>query len=77
MTQEGGRADVYLDGEKSEYYLDAWIPERTYDRDYWHITGLENGEHTVRVVVRDDTDERSTGKIVQIRNAVVYGKKVQ
>ena len=39
MTQEGGRADVYLDGvRKGE--IDAWIPEGTYDNDYWHVTGL-------------------------------------
>jgi hypothetical protein len=77
MTQEGGRADVYLDGEKSDYYLDAWIPERTHDNDYWHVTGLEPGEHTVRIVVREDADERSTGNLVQIQNALVYGKKAR
>jgi len=77
MSQEGGRADVYLDGERSEQVLDAWIPERTFDRDYWHVTGLDDGEHTVRIVVRDDADERSTGQVVQIRSAVVYGKKVR
>ena len=39
MTQDGGRADVYLDGvRKGE--IDAWIPEGTYDNDYWHVTGL-------------------------------------
>ncbi len=43
MTQEGGRADVFLDGEKSDHVLDAWIPERTYDNDYWHVTGLRAG----------------------------------
>jgi hypothetical protein len=77
MTQEGGRADVYLDGEKSDYVLDAWIPERTSDRDYWHVTGLPPGEHTIRIVVRDDGDERSKGNVIQVRSAVVYGKKAQ
>jgi hypothetical protein len=76
MTQAGGRADVFLDGEKSDYVLDAWIPERTHDIDYWHVTGLEPGEHTVRIVVRDDADERSQGREIGIRSAVVYGKKV-
>ncbi|MCG6923658.1 MAG: ADP-ribosylglycohydrolase family protein [Acidobacteria bacterium] len=77
MTQEGGRADVYLDGEKSDYVLDAWIPERTHDNDYWHVTGLEAGEHTLRIVVREDADERSNGRTVQIQAAVVYGKEIQ
>jgi hypothetical protein len=75
MTQEGGRADVYLDGVKSDHVLDAWIPERTNDNDYWHVSGLEPGEHTLRIVVRDDADERSTGKTIQIQAAIVYGKR--
>ncbi len=75
MTQEGGRADVFLDGEKSTYVLDAWIPERTHDNDCWHVTGLEAGEHTVRIVVRDDADERSEGQEIRVRSAVVYGKR--
>ena len=75
MTQEGGRADVFLDGEKSDYFLDAWIPERTHDNVDWHITGLEPGPHTLRIVVRDDTEERASGWLVQIQNAIVYGKK--
>ena len=73
MTQDGGRADVSLDGEKSDYLLDAWIPERTHDNDYWHVTGLDPGEHTIRIVVRDDADERSQGNRIQIQAAIVYG----
>ncbi len=76
MTQEGGRADVYLDGERSERSLDAWIPERTFDIDYWHVTGLASGEHTVRIVVLEDVDERSRGREIRIRDVVVYGKTV-
>ena len=37
-----GRADVYLDGAKAGE-IDAWIPERTFDSDYWHVTGLAHG----------------------------------
>ena len=77
MTQAGGRADVFLDGERSDHALDAWIPERTNDIDYWHVTGLAPGEHTVRIVVREDADERSLGREVRIRDVVIYGKKVQ
>jgi hypothetical protein len=39
MTQEGGRADVYLDGEAVRA-IDAYIVERTYDNDVWHVYGL-------------------------------------
>jgi hypothetical protein len=72
MTQAGGRADVWLDGAKQEFILDAWIPERTYDNDYWHVTGLPAGRHTVRIVVRQDADSHSTGRRVAIDRAVVY-----
>ena len=74
MTQEGGRADVYLDGAKAGE-IDAWIPERTHDNDYWHVCGLANGPHTVRIVVRGDADARSTGRVVRIERAIVYGPR--
>jgi hypothetical protein len=74
MSQTGGRADVYLDGAKAGM-IEAWIPERTTDTDYWHVTGLASGRHTVRLVVRDDADRRSTGRFLQIERAVVYGPR--
>ena len=74
MSQEGGRADVYLDGAKAGE-IDAWIPERTNDDDYWHFTGLAHGPHTVRIVVRGDADGRSKGRLVQLERAIVYGPR--
>jgi hypothetical protein len=74
MTQEGGRADVYLDGARAGE-IDAWIPERTHDNDYWHVTGLANARHSVRVVRRADTDSRSKGRRLQIERAIVYGPR--
>ena len=69
----GGRADVYLDGEKAGE-IDAYVPPRTHDNDYWHVTGLKNGPHTLRIVTRADKDERSTGTQVGIMRAIVYGR---
>ena len=74
MAQDGGRADVYLDGAQAGE-IDAWIPERTFDNDYWHVTGLANGPHTVRIVVRGDADGRSKGRLVQLERAIVYGPR--
>jgi ADP-ribosylglycohydrolase/Carbohydrate esterase 2 N-terminal len=71
-SQDGGRADVYLDGKKAGE-IDAWIPERTHDNDLWHVTGLPPGKHTVRIVTRADADARSKSKKVRIDWAVVYG----
>jgi len=71
-SQEGGRADVFLDGKKVGE-IDAWIPKNTTDDDYWHVSGLPAGKHSVRIVVRADEDARSTGTKLQIERAVVYG----
>jgi hypothetical protein len=70
-NQEGGRADVYLD-DKLVGTLDAWVPERTVDPDYWHITGLPSRKHTVRIVLRSDADPRSRGRKLFLEGAVVY-----
>jgi len=74
MTQDGGRADVYLDDAKAGE-IDAWIPERTHDNDYWHVTGLANGPHSVRIVVRPDADPRSKGRRFRLERAIVYAPR--
>jgi hypothetical protein len=74
MAQDGGRADVWLDGAKAGE-IEAWLPERTYDDDYWHATGLAPGRHTVRIVVRADRDPRSAGRRIEVRCAVVYAAR--
>jgi hypothetical protein len=74
MSQDGGRAVVYLDGAKAGE-IDAWIPERTFDNDYWHVTGLAKGRHAIRIAVSGAGDARSTGTWVRIEGAVVYGPR--
>jgi len=71
-TQQGGRADVYLDGRKADRGIDAYIVERTNDNALWHAYDLKQGPHTLRIVVRDDADARSKGKKVAIAEAIVY-----
>jgi hypothetical protein len=75
-SQQGGRADVYLDGARAGA-LDAWIPERTHDNDLWHVSGLAPGPHTVRIVTRDEADSRSKGKHIRVEWAVVYAEKAR
>lgn len=69
---DGGRADIYLDGELQDRPLDAYLVERTSDDVLWHAYGLKPGNHVLRLVIRGDADPRSTGKKVRIRNAVAY-----
>jgi hypothetical protein len=71
---DGGRADVFLDG-KAVQPIDAFVGERTNDADLWHTYGLEQGQHTLRIVTRRDADPRSTGHAVSIVGAVVYRRK--
>jgi hypothetical protein len=72
LSQEGGRADVYLDRVKSKLVADAFIVPKTYDHDLWRIFGLKPGEHTLRLVMRDDADPRSHGQKLTVGGAVVY-----
>lgn len=71
INEQGGRADVFLDG-KRDRVIDAYVGERTFDTDLWHTYGLAAGRHTVRIVTRDDADARSTGKTIALIEAVVY-----
>lgn len=71
LSQQGGRADIYLDGKPARQ-LDAFIQERTNDDALWHVYGLKPGAHTVRIVVRGDADMNSKGKRVVIWRAITY-----
>jgi hypothetical protein len=72
LTQHGGRADVYIDGQKCELVADAYIVPNTNDRDLWRIYGLSPQKHTLRLVVRDDADPRSEGRKLIVNHAIVY-----
>ncbi len=72
LRQNGGRADVFIDGVKQDHPADAWIPEHTSDNDLWHRTGLKPGEHTLRLVTTDDADPQSKGRRLGIVRAIVY-----
>jgi hypothetical protein len=73
LTQEGGRADVYLDGKKMGV-ADAYIVERTHDNALWHIYGLKSGDHVLRMVTTGTADPRSKGNLIAIDRAIVYRK---
>jgi ADP-ribosylglycohydrolase len=71
MAQDGGRADVFLDGAPAGM-LDSYIPPRTFDNDLWHRDGLPAGPHTVRIVTRDDANPQSAGKRITFEFGIVY-----
>lgn len=72
LGPDGGRAEVYVDGVKSDLIADGYVAKGTFDNDLWRIQGLAPGEHTVRIVTLDDADPRSSGKVIRIARAVVF-----
>jgi hypothetical protein len=75
LSVEGGRADVYLDGAKSELVADAYTGPKLHENDLWRMHGLKPGSHTLRLVMTDDADPRSQGRKLMISRAVVYADK--
>jgi hypothetical protein len=71
---DGGKADIYLDGEKVGE-LNAFIMENTKERDLWHRYGLEDGPHTLRIVTTSEADSRSTGNLVSIIKVIAYSEE--
>ncbi len=69
----GGRAEVYLDGELHKS-VDVYPDEdsRKYGDSVWHAFGLEDGRHTVRLVVSGEPAEGSQGNDVVVENLIVF-----
>lgn len=75
LTQDGGRAEVFLDDEKVGE-IDAYIMKNTSDNDLWHVYGLEDGSHTVRIVTLDEANLKSEGNAVPIQGAIAFRASV-
>ncbi len=72
LSDNGGRADVYVDGVKSDVVADNYIMPNTHDVDLWRIHGLTPGQHAMRLVIRKDADPHSSGHRIMITRAIVY-----
>jgi ADP-ribosylglycohydrolase len=70
-SENGGKADVYVDGERSGE-IDFYLPKITHDDSLWHAYGLKPGVHTIRVLARDDANTASRGKEKFILGAITY-----
>jgi hypothetical protein len=69
----GGKADVYLDG-KLDRTVDVNSDEKVNKggESVWHIFGLKNAAHTVRLVVRGEPYGGGAGSDVAVEEAVVF-----
>jgi hypothetical protein len=72
LSQEGGRAEVFLDDKKQPLSVDSYIVPNTHDNVLWQVYGLKPGQHVLRIVTTGTADSRSTGTDLSISQAVVY-----
>jgi len=62
----GGKADVYVDGEKQLAGIDCWCPQTRYQQVLFTRNGLSQREHDVRVEVLGAGNPLSAGNDVYI-----------
>lgn len=69
-----GKADIYIDGELKrtidEYF---WFAKQIHnDMDLYHITKLNNGKHTLRVVVKGEKRPEATAANIYLSKAIIF-----
>ena len=72
--KDGGKADIYVDGQLKRT-IDCYFnfaDQQHQNMDIYHITGLNNDEHTLKVVVKGEKRAESEGANVYITSAVVF-----
>jgi len=72
--RDGGKADVYLDG-KFLRTIDTYYFYNNQEHEnvtIWHITGLNNGRHTVKLVNTGSRNPSSLGTRLYITKATIF-----
>ncbi len=69
--ENGGRADVYLDGKKQLVFIDCWSPFVKDQQILYETSGLSNTEHTLEVNARCECNPLSKAANVNI-DAIAY-----
>ena len=71
--RDGGRADVYVDGNLHRtidtYY---YFANQQHTDCIWHVFNLQPGEHTIKLVVRDEKRSESEGTNVYVTEAKIF-----
>jgi len=76
ISPSGGRADIYIDGRKmgtaDQYGFDKSAPGDEYPGAFlWTSEDMAQGEHILRLVVRDDKHRASQGRLVTVSQVTV------
>lgn len=77
----GGRADIYVDGRLVKQ-IDTYHREEAGKYDVnrahiFHVLGLPDGEHRIKLVVSDDKNPRSSGHNIWLQRALIYANKTK
>jgi hypothetical protein len=73
-VKDGGKADVFLDG-KLVRTIDTYFFYNKQEHEnitFWHITGLTDSKHVVKLVVKGDKNPESLGTNLYVSQAVIY-----
>ena len=66
LGPDGGKADVYVDGVKQIVGIDCWCPYERNQQVIYYKNGLDNGKHTLKVVVAAAKNLLSSGTNVYV-----------
>ena len=72
--KDGGRADVFVDGTLKrtiDCYFD-FANQQHENMNLYHITGLQEGKHTIKVVVKGEKHPESAGANVYISELLLF-----
>ncbi len=72
--KDGGKADIYVDGQLKRT-IDCYFnfaKQEHWNMDLFHVTNLQEGKHTVKLVVKGEKRPESAGNNVYISEALVF-----
>lgn len=73
-NRDCGKADIFIDGELKRT-IDSyfWFAKQTHnDMDLYHITNLQQGKHTVKIVVKGEKRPEATAANLYLTKAIVF-----
>ena len=71
--RDGGKADIYVDGSlhrSIDTYYDFANQQHT--ASIWHILNLQPGDHKVRLVVKGEKRQESSGTCIYVTSATIF-----
>jgi hypothetical protein len=66
VAEDGGLAEVWLDGKKQLTLIDCWNPAKREKQLLYYVNGLPNGEHEIKVVPQNKGNLISKGNKIYI-----------